>query len=237
VTHPDGQYFTYSYDAASNPRDIYENGTTRISEITYHAADNRRALNRRATSLYDIYNYDTVGRVDMLRFYDPALANTVAFNFTYNPANQINSHATSNDSYVYNGDVNVDRAYTVNGLNQFLTAGPAAFGYDANGNLTGDGTTSYVYDIENRLVSAAQASGGATTATLRYDPLGRRGTSRASSMMAMRWWRSIIPTVRSRTAMCMASGQIRPMSGTKAARSSPPPAAICLPTGRAAYRW
>jgi len=39
--------------------------------------------------------------------------------------------------------------------------------YDANGNLTGDGTTSYVYDAENRLVSA---TGGTT---LSYDPLGR----------------------------------------------------------------
>jgi RHS repeat-associated protein len=43
------------------------------------------------------------------------------------------------------------------------------FGYDANGNLTADGATSYVYDAENRLVSAS----GAHNATLAYDPLGR----------------------------------------------------------------
>jgi RHS repeat-associated protein len=35
--------------------------------------------------------------------------------------------------------------------------------------ITGDGSSTYVYDIENRLISAS----GATTATLRYDPLGR----------------------------------------------------------------
>ena len=45
----------------------------------------------------------------------------------------------------------------------------AAFSYDANGNLTGDGSSSYVYDVENRLILAS----GATSATLRYDPLGR----------------------------------------------------------------
>jgi uncharacterized protein RhaS with RHS repeats len=40
--------------------------------------------------------------------------------------------------------------------------------YDANGNLTSDGSTTYLYDIENRLVSAT----GATTAGLVYDPMG-----------------------------------------------------------------
>jgi YD repeat-containing protein len=67
------------------------------------------------------------------------------------------------------GGVNVARNYTVNGLNQYLSAGPASFAYDANGNLTSDGTSAYVYDAENRLVSSS-ASGGTT---LSYDPLGR----------------------------------------------------------------
>jgi RHS repeat-associated protein len=57
----------------------------------------------------------------------------------------------------------------VNGLNQYKTAGPATFTYDANGNLTGDGSTAFTYDVENRLVLAS----GASSAELRYDPLGR----------------------------------------------------------------
>jgi hypothetical protein len=65
--------------------------------------------------------------------------------------------------------MNVNRAYAVNGLNQYISAGPATFGYDANGNLTSDGANSFVYDVENRLVSRT----GAATANLRYDPLGR----------------------------------------------------------------
>ncbi|HYD38680.1 MAG TPA: RHS repeat-associated core domain-containing protein, partial [Allosphingosinicella sp.] len=51
--------------------------------------------------------------------------------------------------------------------NQYTAAGPASFTYDANGNLTSDGTTSYVYDVENRLVGASNG------ASLVYDPLGR----------------------------------------------------------------
>ena len=63
----------------------------------------------------------------------------------------------------------MSRGYSVNGLNQYTAAGSAAFGYDANGNLTSDGSTGFVYDSENRLVSAS----GSKNATLAYDPLGR----------------------------------------------------------------
>jgi uncharacterized protein RhaS with RHS repeats len=63
----------------------------------------------------------------------------------------------------------VNRAYSVNGLNQYTAAGTATFAYDANGNLISDGANAYLYDIENRLLSVS----GAHNATLRYDPLGR----------------------------------------------------------------
>ncbi|MBK8631683.1 MAG: RHS repeat-associated core domain-containing protein [Sphingomonadales bacterium] len=55
-----------------------------------------------------------------------------------------------------------------------------AFAYDANGNLTCDGASLYVYDGENRLVekramvgSSCTATTGTLQASLRYDPLGR----------------------------------------------------------------
>jgi RHS repeat-associated protein len=64
-------------------------------------------------------------------------------------------------------------AYTANGLNQYtatsVSGTPVAYTYDANGNLLTDGKHSFVYDVENRLVSAT----GAHTAELVYDPLGR----------------------------------------------------------------
>jgi RHS repeat-associated protein len=55
----------------------------------------------------------------------------------------------------------------VNGLNQYGEAGGVSFGYDTNGNLTASGSTAYIYDAENRLVSASNGAG------LVYDPLGR----------------------------------------------------------------
>jgi RHS repeat-associated protein len=65
-----------------------------------------------------------------------------------------------------------NRSYAVNGLNQYTQIagdGAATLSHDANGNLTSDGSTAFVYDAENRLVRAS----GATNATLAYDPLGR----------------------------------------------------------------
>jgi RHS repeat-associated protein len=94
--------------------------------------------------------------------------------FAYNPASQIVTRASNNDSYAWTGAYAIDRPYAANGLNQYGSAGGATFGYDANGNLISvanppTGPTSYVYDAENRLVSAS----GASNATLSYDPLGR----------------------------------------------------------------
>ena len=76
---------------------------------------------------------------------------------------------------------NIDRLYTVNGLNQILTAGQLGLAYDGRGNLTsvsspsppaggsGSGTSTYAYNADNLLTS----TGGPSAATLAYDPLGR----------------------------------------------------------------
>jgi hypothetical protein len=48
----------------------------------------------------------------------------------------VTQSSVSNDGYAYTGSYNVNRAYAVNGLNQYTSAGAASFSYDANGNLT-----------------------------------------------------------------------------------------------------
>jgi len=54
---------------------------------------------------------------------------------------------------------------------QYSAIGPVTPTYDANGNLTFDGTFTYGYDAENRLISA---SGAGNTASYAYDAQGRR---------------------------------------------------------------
>lgn len=60
--------------------------------------------------------------------------------------------------------------YTTNTLNQYTQTGGQSMQYDAQGNLTFDGTHHYDYDLENHLI----AVDGGTTASYDYDALGRR---------------------------------------------------------------
>jgi RHS repeat-associated protein len=113
--------------------------------------------------------YDGGGRRTALGFDFAHTAHDLYLGFGYTPASQIASALRTNAAFAWTGAYDVSRAYAVNGLNQYASAGPAAFAYDANGNLTSDGATSFGYDIENRLVSAS----GAKNAALTYDPLGR----------------------------------------------------------------
>ena len=88
----------------------------------------------------------------------------------------------SNAAYRFNNHVNVTRDYAVNGLNQYTSAGPANFTYDANGNLTSDGQGgTYVYDVENRLIA------GPNGASLVWDPLGRLFQSSSNSQGVTRY--------------------------------------------------
>ena len=72
------------------------------------------------------------------------------------------------------------RSYTYNNGNQLLNYGNVGQGfslaYDANGNMVSktdsSGTTSYVYDSENRLVQLTTPN--AQVVTYKYDPFGRR---------------------------------------------------------------
>ena len=127
----------------------------------------------------------------------------VTFGFPlYNPASQVEQRTRDNDAYAWNAGAEVNRPYGVNALNQYTSAGSAAFTYDRNGNLTGDGTNSYTYDVENRLVAA---SGGRTIA-LRYDPLGRLyETVGASGTRRMIWDGDALVTEYTETGAVAAS--------------------------------
>jgi RHS repeat-associated protein len=186
VTYPDGQFFTYDVDAANRVTGLRD-GTTQLGTVTF----NNRGLpiqlswtSQTANANTRTYDYDPVGRLKLIGFDLNGTAGDVTWNYTRNPASQIASEIESNSSYAWNGHLNLTRAYITNGLNQYQTAGTAAFCYDANGNLTADGSSVYRYDVENRLVEKrAQGTGntncltlsyaGALQAELLYDPTGR----------------------------------------------------------------
>lgn len=98
---------------------------------------------------------------------------TASFNltnsFTYNAAGQIDSLIKSNTSYDYLGADDRLGAYVPDGLNRYTTIAGQSLSYDLNSNLTNDGSSTYTYDDENRLLTVA----GTNSANFAYDPNGR----------------------------------------------------------------
>ncbi|MEO0419751.1 MAG: RHS repeat-associated core domain-containing protein [Pseudomonadota bacterium] len=169
ITHPDGRYFNYSYDGLNRLDQIKNQWNTLLIDMTYNNRGLPSNTNRWSDTPDQTYSYDAAGRVASMGWSN-AGSQSVSWGYTRNPASQIASETQSNDGYSWNGHVNVNRAYTTDGLNQYTNAGGANFTYDANGNLTSDGTKTYKYDTKNRLV---QATEGTRVTDLYYDPLGR----------------------------------------------------------------
>jgi RHS repeat-associated protein len=172
IMWPDGQYVVSSWDGLDR---FFHNemiGGTRLNLARYDAAGRLEATFRADTSgwnmaIHTSYDYDAISRLQASTHAFAGTGANVSTAFAYNPASQIISRTRNNDDYRFDGHVAVDRSYARNGLNQYTSAGSASFTYDANGNLTSDGMTTYSYDIENRLI------GTSTGVTLAYDPLGR----------------------------------------------------------------
>jgi len=170
VTFPDGNYVNYGYDGLDRPLLIQRNATATLASYTYDAAGRRIAFtNGSSGAIGTSYSYDGIDRMTALTNTPQASAFANQYTFAYNPASQITALTRSNNAYAFTGSYNVSRSYMANGLNQYTGAGSVSFTYDANGNLTSDGGNTYTYDVENRLVAVS----GKTTATLRYDPMGR----------------------------------------------------------------
>lgn len=165
ITHPDSNYFTYVYDGLNRAIVIQENGSTQVASFTYDAQGRRSADGRGA--VVTTYGYDDVSRLSALNHDLSGTSADVTWGLSYSPSNQIAGQSRDNDSYAFTGYTPVSKTYTVNGLNQYTAADSASPTYDDNGNLTSDGTTSYTYDVENRLITTSAG------ATLDYDPAGR----------------------------------------------------------------
>jgi RHS repeat-associated protein len=167
TTHPDANYFVYSFDGIDRFTGIQENGIASIVSQAYSSIGLTASQTRGGVG--STFGYDPVERPqswsDNLAIAGPDVTTTLS----YNPANQITIRARNNDDYAFTEYTNGSISYAPNGLNQYASVAGNAFTYDPNGNLTSDSLTTYTYDVENRLVSAS----GGHTATLTYDPLGR----------------------------------------------------------------
>src|SRR6202030_3389119 len=109
----------------------------------------------------------------------PPTAGSSAFTYAYDLTNRrIAGTATDNSWWSYPTTASAV-SYTANSLDQYSAVGAVTPTYDANGNLTYDGTFTYGYDAESRLVSVIQ--GGTTIATYAYDAQGHRKSKTVGS--------------------------------------------------------
>jgi RHS repeat-associated protein len=166
ITHPDTAWFDLTYDGLNRPYFLSVTSSFGLMFTSYTAHGLPNATSRGNDSLSP-YDYDGVQRLNYLGHWFPNAAGNGLWTYARNPAGQIGSTTSYADVYSWTGHYAVNRNYATDGLNRYTAAGPANFLYDANGNLTSDGTSTYFYDIENRLIGAPG------NLTLAYDPLGR----------------------------------------------------------------
>jgi RHS repeat-associated protein len=175
VTYPGGTALAvdYTYDALNRVKTIVENPSTNLVTYTYDQLGRRDDLARGNAAPTD-YVYDNVDRLTSLVQNLNGTTYDITFGYAYNPASQAISRSASNDNYQWVPASAATKNLTHNGLNQDAAiaalgaCGTAGAGFDCNGNLTNDGSRTFTYDAENRLVSLPSAS-----LTISYDPLGR----------------------------------------------------------------
>ncbi len=175
---------SYAYDAAGRRTNMSVSGQT---AVTYSFDNANRLTQISQGSTIVQFGYDNDSRRTSL-----TLPNGVTLNYGYDAASQLTgisytlgSNTLGNLTYAYDlagrrtvvggsyartGTPQAASSATYNVNNQLTQWKGASLTYDANGNLTGDGTNTYTWNARNQLVAI---SGGAS-ASFQYDPFGRR---------------------------------------------------------------
>ncbi len=152
----------YEYDLGNRLTKLTNNldgASSIVFEYTsYDKVGNRK--NMLVDGSEHIYNYDVLYQLTHVNYPSGAGADA---NYFYD--------SLGNRTSVYNGSTTTYTADS-NGMNQYTSVGGTSFDYDKNGNLTSDGTYTYTYDAENRLIDVNDVNGN--IAEYKYDFAGRR---------------------------------------------------------------
>ena len=140
-----------------------------LAVYSYDVLSRRTGITRGNGTATTYPSYDAASRLLSL---SQNLANTnqdLTLNFSYTDASQLSARASSNTLYDWTIPP-INRAYVPNGLNRYASVAGTAYGYDANGNLTGDGVRTLTYDVENRLRTVTGGAGLTLTYGFRAGP-------------------------------------------------------------------
>ncbi len=164
ITWPDNFYVIYDHNAADQVVSLSDSASNSLAVYAYDD------LGRRKTRWIgydnDVYSYDAASRLSSLALNLADSSKNQTWTFAYSAASQVRARTASNSLYEWSS-AQATRSYTVNGLNQYATAAGTTITYDARGNLSNDGVTTYGYDLLNNLTSASNG------VALTYEPTGR----------------------------------------------------------------
>ena len=198
MTTPDGFLTTYDYDSAGRVREIMT-GSDWV-KFSYDTAG-QRVRTDCSNGASTIYAYDSLGRLtnvlikdgddNLIAFYDYTLDENGqrtgatladgAVSYTLDSLYRLTREEVSSTSlgtfirdYAYDGVGNrLDPGTSFGSDNRLLDDGINIYGYDINGNIISRGPETFTYDSANRLI---RYSDGITTASYKFDYLGRRVT-------------------------------------------------------------
>lgn len=168
---PDAFYVDYDYLVTGEVHKIRENGVSSgLGVLATYSHDDLGRLTSlvRGNGASTSYGYDAASRLSSLADDLSGTSADQTSSFSYNSAFDIVSRTRSNNSYAWNAPETVRRSYVANRLNQYTASGSVTPAYDAKGNLTSAGGSTFGYSSENLLISSSSPA-----ATLSYDPLGR----------------------------------------------------------------
>lgn len=157
-----GTYTTYSYDTASQLTDLVNYKADNIvnSKFEYTYDDLGRRTSFTTVEGKTAYGYDASSQLISVK-----LPNQRVIEYSYDAAG----------NRILVADSGTTTVYQTNNLNQYENVGDATYKYDFDGSLiskTQSGkTTSFIYDVENRLVRAVTPDG---IWNYEYDAFGNR---------------------------------------------------------------
>ncbi len=156
-----GTYFEYDQEGRIIQLRIEKAGET-IDKLryVYDSNGNITKIWSDMDSSWVEYTYDSLGQL-LQENYSNGTTNEYQYDELGNRTKVINNSGTTN--YTYNTE-----------KNRLVSVGSNNYTYDANGNVTSDGTYTYIWGDDNKLKEVKQ--GITTIASFTYDALGRRET-------------------------------------------------------------
>jgi RHS repeat-associated protein len=192
---------SYTYIGLRKKKTTYQNNATRTNTYTgfrgelgtvHHQTSSPATIVRLDYAYNKVHDrlherYGASGSSGDAFAYDKLRRLTNAWMGSSNPASPVGNSYTKKIDYNYDDDGNrtsvvvtpwqqspTTTNYTTNNLNEYTAVGGTTHVWDANGNLTDNGTFTFKYDYKNLIVQVKKKSDGSTVASYRYDALGRR---------------------------------------------------------------